>query len=109
MGEYSYTIGISRKWFGFKKYKNVVDNWYENTANNAVFPLRLVIKFSDGSEISIGGIDNQTVKVYPDYHEAREKAVQDRIEEEKAKQKEMGPPVDDQQSIHELARQRGLI
>lgn len=127
MKNYHYTIGVSRKfWFGYKIYKKVTKHFYENVVNNAAFPLRLVLVFSDGSELSIGGVEDKSIKVFDDYKSAHDKALNDNMELE-AKAEELVKHREEQRKskagyqqnqnnqggaspadLQALARQRGL-
>lgn len=119
---YSYTVGI-KKLFGFKKYKNVTNNYYENIHNNVAFGLRLCLEFVDGSELSIGNIDQKDVKIYPDFNEARKQVIDDKMKKEFDEFKEQkklakqAPPIPTAgstigaappNSIQALANQRGI-
>lgn len=108
---YSYTVGVKRGVF-FKKYRRVVKNHFMNDIGGAPFGLRLVLKFEDGSEISLAGVDDADIKMYPDFAQAMKAYENDKIKAAQASVRSVHPPTPEpaiQTDIHELARQRGIV
>lgn len=110
---YSYTVGVKKGLF-FKKYRRVVKNHFMNDTGGAPFDLRLVLNFENGSELSLSGIDRADVKMYPDFAQAMKNYERDKIEAERNQAAMMQQAPEQQQpqvehSIHQLARERGIM